>query len=657
MITAMARNGSGGNARSTGPAKIDAGFCVSDERKVAIDLGARRPDTTSRRLMHTALALARRHARRWWPAGAALMAFLLAAGCSTVPDSGAVQAGQVGADQAQSFFQVIPVPPKPGWSPTDIVSGFLAASASFAGNHAAARQYLAPEAAGQWNPTWAVTVVGTDFGVGLLPAQPYRRQSGEVDSIVRVRATGAKLAFLTDNGQYVGGKLNPDSTWLFILRQVNQQWRIVNPPRYLMLTAPDFQRVYQPRNLYFLAGTGQALVPYPVFVPLEATSLTLTNLLVHALLQDPGDWLTAAATTAVPAGTKLARPVTINGGIATVDLGGTAVTASPTALREMAAQLIWTLAGPSAAPLAIQSVQLEVNGRSAGSASWSGGQPQQKGPRWPSVPEPRPGIPAYSLTSDGAVQILAPRSLVPQPVPGQAGQGRQPLNRVAVSPDGHYVAGLTRWGHVYIGAVSASGQLKPWGQGGGFTSVSWDHRDDLWVAGPEGVWLVSATGGQDFSVLGLPPGYQVRKFLVAPDEVRVAMILAPSGGGAAQLRLGAITQTGNQPPLASKGNQSPLVGKTVPIGSGVPVPGPTDLTWYDADHLIALSGSQLWEVPVNGGDVVPIDTYPGTDSISAAGPANPLLAGLTDGRLVMAKNVNGAWATVRGAGWNPAYPG
>src|SRR5215469_3213699 len=182
MIPAMARNGSGGNAGNTGLTKIDGEFCVSERQKVAIDLGARRPDTTARRRTHLALALARRHARRWWPAGAALLAFLLVPGCSTVPDSGAVQSGQVAAGEAQSFFQVIPVPPKPGWSPTNIVSGFLAASASFAGNHAVARQYLTPEVARKWNPKWAVTVVGSsEFGVNLLPAQPYRRQSGEVD--------------------------------------------------------------------------------------------------------------------------------------------------------------------------------------------------------------------------------------------------------------------------------------------------------------------------------------------------------------------------------------------------------------------------------------------------------------------------------------------
>jgi hypothetical protein len=616
--------------------------------------GRTRVVTVAGRGSGVAGALARRPGQRRerplrWLAAVGLVALLLASACATVPDSGAVQAGQVAAAQPQNFLQLIPVPPKPGWTPSQVVAGFLTASASFTGNHAVARQYLTPQAGRSWRPGWAVTVVGSQLAVVPVPPQAYR-QTEPGDRSVQVQPTGQKLAFLTDNGQDVGG----NSPYRFDLRQVNQEWRITNPPPYLILTAADFQRVYQPRNLYFLSGTGQALVPYPVFVPLQATSVSLANTLVKALLRNPGDWLAGAARTAAPAGTEALRPVAINGGIATVDVGEAAAGASQTVLRQLAAQLIWTLAGPSGGLSAIQSVQLEVNGRLAVSASWSGGQPQQTGPGWPSVPEMAGGLPAYSLASDGAVQVLTARTpVVPRHVPGQAGQGEQPLVTVAASPDGRYVAGLTPSGRVYIGATRAGGRLVPWGQGGGYTSVSWDHHDNLWVAGPEGVWLQPAAGGPAFgpafSVLSLPADYQVRTFLVAPDEVRAAMILMPSGGGPAQLRLGAITRTGNQP----------VVGKTVPIGSGVPAP--MDMTWYNADNLIVLSrsqsGSQLWEIPVNGGAAVPINTYPGTLSISAAGPANPLLAGLPNGQLAMAANVNGSWTTVTAVGQDPTYPG
>ena len=42
----------------------------------------------------------------------------------------------------QYYLQPIPVPPGHGWTPQQIVSGFLAANASFANGHAVAREYL-----------------------------------------------------------------------------------------------------------------------------------------------------------------------------------------------------------------------------------------------------------------------------------------------------------------------------------------------------------------------------------------------------------------------------------------------------------------------------------------------------------------------------------
>ena len=38
---------------------------------------------------------------------------------------------------------------------------------------------------------------------------------------------------------------------------------------------------------------------------------------------------------------------------------------------------------------------------------------------------------------------------------------------------------------------------------------------------------------------------------------------------------------------------------------------PIALSWYDADHLVVLSRSQLYEVPVNGGAPIPAGPAPG----------------------------------------------
>ena len=109
----------------------------------------------------------------------AAMAAVLALGvsaCAVVPVSGAVQPGKVAysaGGQGQDYLQLIPRPPQPGWSPKQVVLGFLAACASFADNHAVARQYLDPTRSTSWNPGWAVTVVGTSLRVSAF-AYPHQ---------------------------------------------------------------------------------------------------------------------------------------------------------------------------------------------------------------------------------------------------------------------------------------------------------------------------------------------------------------------------------------------------------------------------------------------------------------------------------------------------
>jgi hypothetical protein len=150
--------------------------------------------------------------------------------------------------------------------------------------------------------------------------------------------------------------------------------------------------------------------------------------------------------------------------------------------------------------------------------------------------------------------------------------------------------------------------------------------------------------------LGLPAGSVVSQLRVAPDGVRVAMIVHSPAWNGPHLLLAAIQRV--------PGGVVAL-GPTVPTGDDVS--NPTQLTWYDADNLIVLSrsptGPQLHEVPVNGGSSTALITAPGTQSISAAGPANPLVAGLAGGQLALASSLNGTWVTQLGAGPSPTYPG
>src|SRR5256885_10205534 len=86
------------------------------------------------------------------------------AGCVGMPNSGSP--GTVGATpqdttQDSDFIGAIPAGPQKGWSPADIVQGFLNASISYPVYKDIAKEYLASPSGKQqpWAPTWSVKVV------------------------------------------------------------------------------------------------------------------------------------------------------------------------------------------------------------------------------------------------------------------------------------------------------------------------------------------------------------------------------------------------------------------------------------------------------------------------------------------------------------------
>ena len=145
----------------------------------------------------------------------------------------------------------------------------------------------------------------------------------------------------------------------------------------------------------------------------------------------------------------------------------------------------------------------------------------------------------------------------------------------------------------------------------------------------------------------LSSGKRVTALKVAPDGVRCAMLVSGSGGS--QLMVAAIVRSGSQ---ASIGPALPISAQNGNF---------TALTWYDADHVIALSQSSgnpvLDEIAMNGETLVPVTAEAGTVSITADGSSNPLVAGLSNGQMSTLASLGGLWSGVVGAGRDPAYPG
>ncbi len=607
------------------------------------------------------------------PAGAtgraAAVAFAVAvaaAGCSTVPTSGAVQqvgAGQVGI--SQDYSQPIPVGPGPGWTTTEIVSGFLAASASFANDHQVAREYLDAVAQHKWQPGWAVTVVSRPPTTSTAAPSIRQPLAGQQEDEARVKVTGLPVATLTDTGQYLVSSGSSSQSYDYNLLKINGQWRIDTLPRsQLLLTQADFERVYQPRDLYFLTPSGRTLVPDPVFVPQQATNTELATGLVNALLEDrERGWLSGAALSGFPQNAQLVdNPVLINGSNVIVDLGGKHVTSDRRQQEQMAAQLAWTL---GSGPPAILSVELQINGRPV-QIMGSQYQLPQNFHSW--VPTQPTVSSLYLIGSHGAVQEL---SGIGQPgpgraaaVPGPAGTagtaGTPAFSSVAVSPNRRWVAGITAGGGaVYYGGLSHDARMREWRPpSGSCTSVSWDAQGNLWIAtGGPIVWMLPP-GPPSASVVtpeGVPPEDEVTQFRVSPDGVRAAMIVRGTFNNrpGSQVQVAAITHSSGQ---------SASVGPSVTIGSAIP--DPEALSWYGTDYLIVLNGSssgpQLYEVPLNGGQPTPIATPGGIPvSVTATNPgvsSAEIALGMSDGQIMLSANL-GVFEPARVAGAAPAYPG
>jgi len=147
--------------------------------------------------------------------------------------------------------------------------------------------------------------------------------------------------------------------------------------------------------------------------------------------------------------------------------------------------------------------------------------------------------------------------------------------------------------------------------------------------------------------VSLPRGSgPVTALKVAPDGVRIAMIVGR--GAQARLVLGAIVRSGG----------GVFITQPAPLAPGLS--GPTALTWYDEDHLLAITqrggGARLWEVPVNGDGAAVTPAPPGMASITAAGRQNALYVGMSAGRLESSFGLGEPWRDMV-AGTDATYPG
>lgn len=545
-----------------------------------------------------------------------------------VPTSGPIQQGaQVTGSNVDQFIRVIARPPSPGMSATQVVQGFLEASASFDGNHAVAREYLTAEASARWDSSSQVLV---------YEGAPALSESGPS---VRVRAT--QVGRIAANGRYEVDAPGAEATATFRIVETDAGLRIDGLPSGLFLSQTDVDRAFRSYALYFFNPTFDILVPDARMLPVVGPGLATT--LVRRLLEGPNNWLRPAVRTGFPDGVDLnIDAVLVDGGVARVDLNSSVQLADDAARRALSQQLVWTLRQlPD-----VQSVDVTAAGQPFFVTGV--GNPQSRD-AWPEV-DPAglpPNAAAYVASTIGVRQLTDDGTI---PIAGQAGTREPLLTDIAVSLDATRIAGIDVDGRVWAGAISAGSPLFEFDELTSPVRLAYDGDVNLWAVDDAGTLALYSPSGRAFpiAVEGLSPSDVLTAAVPSRDGTRAALLV--NSGQRSYVLLGRIVRA----------SAAGRVGITVhdPIRVESRLVEAVDVAWSSADSLAALgsesAGSlQVFEINIGRGSVTAQGAPEGPLSVAAA-PGLPTLVSAADG--VVYENTTGSWSG-RVNATSPTYPG
>ena len=543
---------------------------------------------------------------------AAALAALVVAGCASIPVKGAVQQGNPVETRDALGFDFRPQGPEAGATPSEILTGFLAAGAGPQSNYEVARSFLSSSFAGQWNPNASVLIHGratTTVSDGDAALQLVVPATGRVD----------------DTGRYDEYASAVSTELPFSFVQEDGQWRISDAPDGIVLPRAFFDRLFEERPLYFYDPTYSYLVPDLRWFPATADAPTR---IVEALLAGPSAPLAAPVlASAFPSGTTLERQsVATTGGEAVVELNDTVVRADDLAQQRMQYQLSRTLVGG-----AILSAGISVDGSDLDIPSFGS-----------DAPTVQPLVNSRAVVGrDGAFGFLSGDDLAPLP---------------GISDT---VAALDPTAAVYSGESGAAAVLASGGVSyvaPGQDPVLIDSRDDLiaptldssgyvWSVPGNAPLALTATpaGGTAIGIAapGLADATTIVSIAVSRDSTRLLVLLGTAEG--ARLRVFGIVRDATGAPVGLSTTAFELVPPTEePIAATWVTDGAVASLGRDPEGASTVSTQEIGgqRSDVLGGVV---------DAVALVGGNG--LAGL---RLLTA---DGSVQVLRGSGWQPTASG
>lgn len=554
----------------------------------------------------------------------ALAAALLlgATACSIVPTSSpTVQITQAPERPAPDFVSE-PLPPARGAAPEDVVRGFIDAAASSVPERPVAKEYLTPEAAGTWSDAGGITIIERGFATA----------ASEAGSVV---VTADLVGTVDQRGIFTVAGTEPFS-YPFPLVEVDGEWRISDPPDGLVILESDFERLYDPVDAYFLDPTLRQLVPDPRYLIGGEAQPTA---LVERLVQGPSAALAAGVSNPL-AGAGLARRVTVRDQVATVDLTGLDVAAT-TPLRELSAQLVWSLTRLD--DLTIRSVVITLDGEPL---PVDGVPVQQTTDDWTAFdPDATPLETVGHYLDAGVLRTVEDG----EPAPGQDGNGGYGLSSAAVSADAR-TGELTFLAGVRPELGGATLLAGPYG--GELASVLSARtlsaptvaatRPEVWVVrdGTEIVRVPAGSRPQAVSAPTLAGLGRADVIELSPDGVRVAVVVTDLLG-VRRLYVGTVVR--NQEGGVAVRDLPQVAPTLSPV---------VDVAWR--------SNGELWVLAGDAGEAAPyslgVDGWGLAQQNTSGLPDQPTSLGAAPGREPLVVADGRLWQWARGT-WVTLVPG
>ena len=526
-------------------------------------------------------------------------------GCASLPMAGPVRIGPdlVPTSDGESFYYS-PSSPVEGATQAEILSGFLAAGTGPQNDYAVAREYLSESIRSTWNPNQEMLIQRSSPAVKI---------SNQDTAVIEVDVS----AVVDADGKY---QITPAGTsrileFSFVLE--DSQWRLSAAPDATVLIRPVFDVVFSPYSVFFVDRQKRYLVPELRWFPTTAATGTR---LANALLRGASSWLKPAVVSAIPNGTRLSiDAVTVEDGVALVDLTARALVASRADRSLMKAQLDATLSqlpNVSEVAISIERSRQDIQDTSADSRA---------------LP-----VRLLGVLSESGLEIIQ-SSEEPFFRPGKDFFDLNGVSEIALSIQSGWVAALTENGVVRTRGEQPGLDVELIDSRAAIAGISFDRQEYLWsISRSPGasIFAISVAGETNILSANWLSGRSIRGFAISPEGSKVALLV--QGSGEAQVLVSGVVRDSSGQPIEL----------AEPIQVASEATNPISVSWVDQLTIVTVNtadGSNTAVLTTIGGTSRTIPALARTKAIVAAGAGSQLYLLTESGELF----------SYRGSTWSP----